>query len=322
LPALLLAAGAAVSWFGFWTHDATVHAPVVHARVTTACHAGVHHVTVFGAPVEHLRDGSVIARNRLPSEPTEPFFAFFTARGRFRVCLRAGSALVRVRVDGRVADSFRAHGAFAVAGRLRGTHRIGLELGGGIRLLSVTGSVTPDPLPGSAPLAIFLGDSYTLGAGGDAPTGYAYRAGWAQNWNVRVDALGGTGFLNRIGKGTYGDRLGSVLAQRPRIVVVAGGINDYGNFPNDKIAAAANAVFARVEASGARLVVLSPWEPPDRQVAGYRDLVARIAAAAKAHHARYIDTSSWLTPRLMSGDRIHPNEHGYRTIAAKLALRL
>jgi lysophospholipase L1-like esterase len=57
-------------------------------------------------------------------------------------------------------------------------------------------------------------------------------------------------------------------------------------------------------------------------VAGYRDLVARVAAAARATHVRYIDTSTWLTPRLMAADGIHPNERGYRAIAARLALRL
>jgi len=186
----------------------------------------------------------------------------------------------------------------------------------------VAGRIAPDPLPASAPLAIFLGDSYTDGYGGNTSLGYAYRSGWAKGWNVRIDALGGTGFLNRVGKATYAQRLPAVLAQHPKIVVLAGGINDYGNFTNARIESAARALFAKVHASGARLFVLSPWEPPKLQIASYADLVARIGRAARANGAGYIDTSTWLTPQLMSPDGIHPNERGYRTIARKLALRL
>ncbi len=68
--------------------------------------------------------------------------------------------------------------------------------------------------------------------------------------------------------------------------------------PDPLPVSAADALFARVAAAGARLIVLSPWEPPRFDVRSYHALVASVGAAA------------------------HPNERGYRTIASKLALRL
>jgi lysophospholipase L1-like esterase len=320
----MLVAAVAAGWFAFWSGDATSPARVWVQPTNGRCLDFLTtDVAFFGASTRRFADGSVGARAPFRSDP-QPLFAAFRTTGFNSIFVRGGGRVVRLRVDGRVVLSIhtRLVGCTEIVYDGRGPHRLGLELGPGARLVGLTSIVTPDPLPASAPLAIFLGDSYTEGAGGSTPTGYAFRAGWAKGWNVRIDALAGTGFLNRAHKQTYAERLPAVLARHPKIVVVAGGINDYGNYTNAQITHAANALFARIAASGARLIVLSPWEPPHFRVPSYHQLVARVGAAARAHGARYIDTSAWLTPGLIAPDGIHPNERGYRTIAAKLALRL
>lgn len=316
MPLVLLAALAA-GWFAFWTGEAPSPTPVaVHADVPCAF-GGVGRTSLFGAAAERLFDGSYGAR------ALSPLFVSYRATGPSSVWVEGGGAYARVRVDGRVAAavSIRPGRCTRLDLRLTGKHRIGLELGVGDSVTRIAGAISPEPAP-AAPRAVFLGDSYSLGVGGRSPAGYAYRAGWAKGWDVRVDAEPGTGFLNHAGRSTYAERLPEVLRQKPSTVVVEGGINDFGNFPNAAIARAAGRVIQRLRDAGIHVVVLSPWETPRFRTARYRDLIARIGAVARAARVRYIDTSSWITPRLMSDDGIHPNERGYRTIAAKLAPHL
>ncbi|MFL5955116.1 MAG: SGNH/GDSL hydrolase family protein [Gaiellaceae bacterium] len=317
MPLLVLAAAAA-GWFAFWTGEAPSSTPVSVRSEIACAHRGMSATTMFGAVTERRQDGSFGART------SSPLFAAFRVTGPFSAWVEGSGAVVRVRIDGRVATATHVggHGCTELRATLSGTHRVGLELGLGARLSGIRGETSADPMPDSAPRALFLGDSYTLGVGGAAPPGYAYRAGWAKGWDVRVDAVSGTGFLNRAGHATFAQRLPAVLAQDPEVVVVAGGINDYGNFANAQVAEAARRLFRRLSGSGTQTIVLSPWMPPRFRVAGYRDLVGRIAAAARAARVRYINTSTWLTSRLMAPDGIHPNERGYRAIAARLALRL
>ena len=314
----LLTAALAASWFSFWTSDATSPRPVSLHPDTRCVHGGVQRTTLFGAGKQHFPDGSFGALT--PS----PLFVAFHATGPVSVWVRGDHSPVRLRVDGDVAKTTEtgAAGCTRLDAALHGPHRVGVELAVGERIVGVKGDVSIDRPPPGAPRAVFLGDSYTDGYGGTTSPGYAYRAGWAKGWDVRIDALGGTGFLNRAGKRTFAERIPEVLRQHPDVVVVAGGINDYGSFPNDQIAVAAQDIFRRLARSGAQVIALSPWTTPRLRGPGYADLVLRVGAAARKMHVRYIDTSDWLTPSLMSPDGIHPNERGYRTIAAKLALRL
>jgi lysophospholipase L1-like esterase len=315
---LMLAAAVVAGWFAFWTAESP-SPTAVELRSDTACvHGGVNVTTLFGAPHQRFPDGSLGART------TSPLFVAFRSTGPVSVWVEGYGAAVRLRIDGRVARALHVAGARCAElhAQLAGRHRVGLELGLGARIAGVSGGVIFDELPDPSARVVFLGDSYTLGVGGTTPPGYAFRAGWAKGWDVHIDAQAGTGFLNSAGKLTFAQRVPTMLRQQPYIVVVAGGINDFGNFPNAQIAAAAKRLFARLEASGTQVIALSPWMTPSLASPAYRDLVARIATAARETHVRYIDTSTWLTPSLMSHDGIHPNERGYRAIAAKLALRL
>jgi lysophospholipase L1-like esterase len=315
---LVLAAALAAGWFALWTAEAPSHAAVQLYADTACVHEGVDRTTLFGASPARSTDGSVGAR------ATSPLFVAFRSNGPVSVWVEGYGSAVRLRVDGRVARALHVAGARCAElhAQLVGAHRIGLELGVGARLAGVSGDVTADEAPARSPRVVFLGDSYTLGVGGTTPPGYAFRAGWAKGWDVRIDAEVGTGFLNPAAGRPFAQRVPDVLRQQPRIVVVAGGINDFANYPNAEIGAAAKRLFARLAAAGPEVIVLSPWLTPSLKSAGYRDLVARVARAAHEAHVRYIDTSAWLSPSLISPDLLHPNERGYRVIAAKLALRL
>ena len=88
-----------------------------------------------------------------------------------------------------------------------------------------------------------------------------------------------------------GDRLESdVLAFHPDVVVVAAGINDRSE-EAAKVQEAAAALFDRIRASGAELIVVSPWWP--------RESDATIRAEANAIReatgdAPYIDALGWI----------------------------
>jgi lysophospholipase L1-like esterase len=75
-------------------------------------------------------------------------------------------------------------------------------------------------------VACFLGDSITLGNGGNGcfPYYVCTRLGWTQ---VNL-GVGGTGYLNTAGGASFKfrDRISTVVAANPDIVIVEGGTND------------------------------------------------------------------------------------------------
>lgn len=180
----------------------------------------------------------------------------------------------------------------------------------------------------AVPRVLIFGDSYTAGEGAaDATEGYAYRMGPAMGWDVTVDGVGGTGYVNTSrGKGAYLDRLAaSDYTDSFDIVLIEGGTNDQGT-PATIFSAAVDdtlTVFAD-RFPRARIIMLGlfSWE---RSIASKKTAVnTALRAAAAARGFEFVDslTEKWFTASdtgtLINSENNHPNADGYAIMAARL----
>ena len=201
-----------------------------------------------------------------------------------------------------------------------------------------TAAAPPDrPDPRSArqtaadPLtAVFLGDSYTVGAGDPAPDGgYVATVARRLRWTARPAAQSGTGYVSdgrQPGRSPYAGRLDEVAAAEPDIVVVQGSTNDVGQ-PPDAVGRAAGELYEalRSRLPGARVVVLGPLSPPGVDPVGVRTVRDELAQAADAAELPFIDpiAEGWLSPPDgLFADPVHPNRAGYRQLAVDLSAAL
>jgi acyl-CoA thioesterase-1 len=178
-----------------------------------------------------------------------------------------------------------------------------------------------------AKIAMFIGDSYAVGAGVENLSGrwttiVSRDAGWLED-NV---AMGGTGYVSTAGKSgcgldycaSYEGVLNEVAGTvRPDIVVISGGRNDLNKLANFR--ERTNHFFSSLRESfpHSALYVISPiWDddpPPPELNQVQRD----IRDAAEAVGAVYLDIGEPLEgrPSYISEDGIHPNKDGYAAIA-------
>ena len=183
-------------------------------------------------------------------------------------------------------------------------------------------------IPAPMPFAVFLGDSYTQGAGG-AGVKWPAIVGEAHGWDVDNLGLGGTGYIqtsdvNGCGRtycGSYREAADEIVGS-PSYIFVAGGRNDL-RLPAADIGAAADALFAELSERypHARIFVIAPWFDDDAPPSEMAGASAAIEAAAVAHGAVFLDTGEPLRdrPDLISEDGVHPNAEGYRALAAAVA---
>ncbi|MBW8484397.1 SGNH/GDSL hydrolase family protein [Actinomadura parmotrematis] len=212
---------------------------------------------------------------------------------------------------------------------------------------AVTGSApararvaTARPAP-TAPVVMFLGDSYTVGERGALPEN-TYAAGTARllGWQVVLGGRAGTGFVS---PGTtrprqdFGQMFESQLGWRPApdLLVVAGGHNDvHAALP--AVLANAREVLERAKQRwpGTRRLLIGPmWgdgHPPATALA-VRDGLKRLAAA---EGVPFVDplAEKWITgdrslgtgnaPGYIKPDRTHPTNAGHRYLASRLAADL
>lgn len=179
--------------------------------------------------------------------------------------------------------------------------------------------------PPAPPLnAVFLGDSYTVGIGGDGadwPTTVSDELGW-ESTNL---AAGGTGYVTEAGMAGCGkEHCGAYLEQSaaivgaPDVIIVAGGRND----PSTDIAAAAATLFASLqkEHPDALIIALSPWTDDAPLNDAFTAKISAVRTAAEEAGIIYIDTGQPFVghPDLISADGIHPNSAGYAKLSALL----
>ncbi|MFC5184765.1 SGNH/GDSL hydrolase family protein [Actinomadura harenae] len=188
----------------------------------------------------------------------------------------------------------------------------------------------------SAPVVMFLGDSYTVGEKRVQPeTTYAAATARLLGWQVVQGGRSGTGFVNPSSKHTPFDKLfEDQLGWRPppALLVVSGGHND-GKYPAGKVSDAARTLLQKIRSRWpkTRIVLIGPmWgsDHPSTGALAVRDGLRTVASQLKIP---FIDpfTEKWITgdrdkgtgnaARYIKPDGTHPTLDGHRYLATRLA---
>jgi lysophospholipase L1-like esterase len=187
------------------------------------------------------------------------------------------------------------------------------------------------PSPG-APVAVFLGDSYTEGWGATKTstrwsTIVADEAGWVE----LNQGQGGTGFVTSAGLGgcgldycpTYLERVSDVIDAQPDIVLIAGGQNDLVGLSSEPAAVrdALNETYDRIRSGlpRARIIAVGPSiAPPNNDL--INELDTWVQAAAKRVGADYVSLIDpvVIEPDMVEIDGVHVNDKGHRAIADRV----
>lgn len=183
------------------------------------------------------------------------------------------------------------------------------------------------------PYALWIGDSYTAGAGAtSSATGEALMTTRVLGWLPALDAEGGTGFVanghaNSLTYEPVPDRLRHdkrKFSPPPAVVVIDAGRNDVA-YPEGRVRRAVVSYFralARAFPKSA-IVVIAPFvmrsKPTD-----YRGLRCLLDSEADLHDWAFVDPlgEGWInkkSAKLVVGDGVHPNQEGYDYIVKHLA---
>lgn len=184
--------------------------------------------------------------------------------------------------------------------------------------------------PQDWPVAVFIGDSYTAGAGGD---GVRWTTGVAaeQEWIEVNLGRGGTRYVATSGPEgcgldycpSYPEMISDAAEREPEIVVVSGGRNDATQQDADAIRTTFESL--RDALPNARIIAVSPmWDhtPYPEQLVEMGDA---IRTAVQAVGGEYLEIGSPLAgrPEMVTEDGVHPTADGYRVLgdAVSAALR-
>ncbi|MDJ1113255.1 SGNH/GDSL hydrolase family protein [Microbacterium dauci] len=196
----------------------------------------------------------------------------------------------------------------------------------------------PTPVDRSWPTAVFIGDSYTVGAGG-AKGGFVKTVARSQKWAAVNLGRGGTGYTdnptqtqenakNACGRDyceSFREIIPLALKESPDIVVVSGGRVNSKTTPAT-VDSAVQDVFASIREAlpNARIIAISPlWdsrEPPE----GLQAVARSVKEHVEAVGGEYLDVGQPLGghPEMVAADLVHPNDDGYSAIASAVVAAL
>jgi lysophospholipase L1-like esterase len=176
--------------------------------------------------------------------------------------------------------------------------------------------------------AVFVGDSYTAGAGAtDSSVSFARLATDRMGWDLVNLGRGGTSYLatsDAAGCGlaycpNYVEMIPTVAAADPDVVVISGGRNDT---MGPEVAAQIERLYTELRAAvpDAQILALSPLADDDAAPPGFARMGATIKASVEETGGSYLDLGQPLAgrPELISDDGIHPNDKGHAAIADTL----
>ncbi|OZF04151.1 SGNH/GDSL hydrolase family protein [Rhodococcoides fascians] len=184
------------------------------------------------------------------------------------------------------------------------------------------------PAGAGGPSAVFIGDSYTSGAGASELTErWTSLLASTNFWNETNLGIGSTGYItagNDCGA-TRCENFGTVATEAvqldPRIVVVSGGNNDFEAFVNDPtpVVDAIYRTFGTLRAGlpDARILAVGPSSagevPPF--VTAFDNVVRDAATAVGGQFISLVDPIDVITEDMLSPDGLHVDDEGHAAIA-------
>jgi lysophospholipase L1-like esterase len=218
---------------------------------------------------------------------------------------------------------------------MRRRHALAIGAGGVLVAALLSGIVTTSSSADAAPkrprpVAVFIGDSFTKGAGATKrANSFAARVGAHEHWRVVNLGRGGTGYVTASTQGllscgiaycgAYGERVDDAMAARPAVVIVSGGINDV-NQPLPVFRSGVDQLFADLKAHLPKrtfIAVTTPQWPEAVPPEAFDLEVQAVRASAKQHRVHYLDIGEPLATGmdLKAADGVHPNDVGHAVIA-------
>ena len=193
----------------------------------------------------------------------------------------------------------------------------------------------PQPPPGRWTRYVAIGDSFTEGMSDADPDQPGQYLGWADRLAVHLGGYAAQagdpfGYANLAVRGrlladVVGPQLDAALALEPDLVSIVGGGNDIlrPSADIDALAARLEAAVARIRATGADVLMVTPVDPADAPIVKTtRGRVGAYSAfiwgIAQRHGARVLDQWSLTSLRdwrLWADDRIHMTAEGHRRVA-------
>nr|WP_241249486.1 SGNH/GDSL hydrolase family protein [Agrococcus sp. KRD186] len=191
-------------------------------------------------------------------------------------------------------------------------------------------ATVPEAAP-AAPIAVFIGDSYTVGQG-TALEGVGFTALLAERrgWEPVNIAISGTGYaasheLDRCGPDgcpAYAGVLDEAAAAGPDIVVVSGGRNDMWLPDQEQVAVSIAEFYAQLRAAfpTEHIIVTSPLWGAGPTPDGLLTIRETVALEAARIGANYLDLGDLfeMRPDLITADKVHPTEAGLELIATTI----
>ena len=209
-----------------------------------------------------------------------------------------------------------------------------LNFVGQTQLALIVQNSLPKNLQSSRKWALFIGDSYTFGAGASTPS-KRWSTLVANEFNVNEInfGIGGAGYLrsgkNFCGQPTcpnYDALIPDLKLVKPDYVFVAGGQNDLEIYSKNRWAAGQliNKTFTdlKSEFPQATIFTVGPSYPSGNPakgtaMAGMNDFITEAANAISSTRIPLLFPSV-LTPEMLASDKVHPNDLGHQAIADKV----
>jgi acyl-CoA thioesterase I len=177
------------------------------------------------------------------------------------------------------------------------------------------------PVHAAEPVIVAFGDSLTAGLGVTPEDSYPARLQAklrAEGYAYRVVNAGSSGDTTAGGL----RRVDWALKNKPQVVIVALGANDALRGQDlASVRANLDAIVARFQKAGARVLVAGMEVPPNygtRYAADFRRLYADVARAHKAAFLPFLLDGVAGNLRLNQPDGIHPTAEGYRIVVDHL----
>lgn len=185
------------------------------------------------------------------------------------------------------------------------------------------------------PTALFIGDSYTAGAGSSSQ-GYRWTSQAAQDlgWREVNIGFGGTGYVKFVEAPdsqnackrsycpTYAEALEDYDQANPETVVIAGGRNDRG-VASEALKEAVDGLLTDVNERfpEAKVYVVNPVWDDDPAPSEFEEVISVVTGAVDPSEAQLVDIGQPLNdqPSMLASDGAHPNNKGHAALAEAFA---